>query len=78
MGVQKKLMLEGKEFVCFILLYLHQGTVKGMKLDNEQDFAAQNLSTEKKECFAQICTKEKGFLVNVNHFYKYIFPYKRN
>ena len=46
MGDQKSLLLEGKEFVCFILLRLHQGTVKGIKLDTEQGFAAQNPSTE--------------------------------
>ena len=45
---QKKIMLEGKEFVGFISLRLHQGTVKGMKLDTEQSFAAQNPSTEDK------------------------------
>ena len=37
---QKKLMLEGKEFVCFISPCLHQGTVKDMKLNAEQCFAA--------------------------------------
>ena len=44
----KKINVEGKEFVCFISLRLHQGTVKGMKLDTEQGFAAQNPSTENK------------------------------
>ena len=39
-------MLEGKEFVCFISLRLHQGTVKAMKLDATQGFAAQNPSKE--------------------------------
>ena len=66
-------MLEGKEFVGFISLRLHQGTVKGMKLDTEQSFAAQNPSTEN-----IMILLHKYIGINGNYFYKDLFPYKRN
>ena len=40
------LMLEGKEFVCFISLRTAPRGSKGMKLSTAQGFAAQNPSTE--------------------------------
>ena len=40
------LMLEGKEFVCFISLRTAPRDSKGMKLNTVQGFAAQNPSTE--------------------------------
>ena len=50
------LMLEGKEFVCFISLRTAPRGSKGMKLNTAQGFAAQNPSTEN---IKSVCTNTK-------------------